>query len=386
MHYQQILVACFSATVAALPSGLNKRQSAGSSGLGGLPDTSGIGIGSIPSSIPTSLLGGLGSLTGILPVPTGLTSGSGSDTSGLGGLLGGSGTNTSGLGGLTGGSGTDTSGLGGLLGGSGTDTSGLGGLTSGSGSDTSGLGGLLGGSGTETSGLGGLLGGSGTDTSGLGGLLGRSSSGTGGLTSRFSVAAGGSITENGLDGACQNVTLIFARGTSELGNMGSIVGPGLSTSVKSATSNHVAVQGVTYAADAAGIASEAIGTSGAGTEAMVKDVKSALSKCPSTQIALSGYSQGAMLVHNTMSSLTSTQAASVKVVVTFGDPFVGEAPKNVPTGAFKSFCASSDPVCLAGASSSPSSGGTASKSTEGHLGYGADVDTAATFIKGKVSV
>ncbi|ROV89368.1 hypothetical protein VPNG_10128 [Cytospora leucostoma] len=344
MHFQQFLVAYFSATVAALPSGLKRRQSAGSSGLGGLPDSIGGGVGSIPSSFPTSLLGGLGSLTGGLPLPTGLASGSGSDASGLGGILGGSG------------------------------------------SDTSGLGGILGGSGSDTSGLGGILGGSGTDTSGLSGLLGASSSGTGGLTSGYSVAASGSITENGLDDACQNVTLIFARGTSELGNMGSIVGPGLSTSVKSATGNHVAVQGVTYAADAAGIATEAIGSSGAGTQAMVKDVQSALSKCPDTQVVLSGYSQGAMLVHNTMSSLTSTQAASVKVVVTFGDPFVGEAPKNVPTGSFKSFCASSDPVCLAGASSSPSSGGTTSKSEAGHLGYGADVDTAATFIKGKVSV
>lgn len=353
MHLQQFLVAYFSATVAALPSGLKNRQSAGSSGLGGLPDTSGGGIGSIPSSIPTSLLGGLGTPTGniFISLPTGLGTGSGTDTTGLGGLTGGSGTDTSGLGGLSGG-----------------------------------LGGLTGGSGTDTSGLGGLTGGSGAATSGLGGLTGGSSTGTGGLTSGFSGAAGGSSTENGLDGACQKVTLIFARGTSEMGNMGSVVGPGLSTSVKSATGDSAAVQGVAYAADAAGITAESMGAGGAGTKAMVKDVQAALSKCPSTQVVLAGYSQGAMLVHNAMASLSSAQAAKVVACVTFGDPFVGAAPKQLPAGAFKSFCASGDSVCMSGVASSPSSGGTASKSASGHLGYGADVDSAAAFIKGKVSV
>lgn len=208
------------------------------------------------------------------------------------------------------------------------------------------------------------------------------------LPTSFSVAAdaGGSSTENGLDGACQKVTLIFARGTSETGNMGTIVGPGLSTDSKSALSNNIAVQGVDYPADSAGISEESSGTGGTGTKAMVNDVQTALNKCPSTQIVLSGYSQGAMLVHNTMSSLSSAQAASVKLAVTFGDPFVGQAIKNLPSGAFKSYCASGDSVCSYGASSSSSSGGTTSASTSGHLGYGADTGTAATFIKGKVTI
>ncbi|KUI53587.1 Cutinase [Cytospora mali] len=310
MQYQQLLIAYLSATAAALPSGLKDRQSSGISGLGGLSGGTGTGTDSIPSSIPTGLLGGLGSGSGSL------------------------------------GSGTGT----------GTDS-------------------------IPSSIPTGLLGGLGSGS--LGSSSSSSSSGLGSLTSSF--VSGGSSTENGLSDACQKVTLIFARGTSELGNMGSIVGPGLSTDLKSALNNNVAVQGVDYAADAAGIAEE-IGSAGPGTKAMIKDVQTALSKCPDTQIVLSGYSQGAMLVHNTMSSLTSTQAASVKVALTFGDPFVGESIKNLPSGSFKSFCATDDSVCLTGASSSPSSGGTTSASTSGHLGYGADTETAATFVKGKVSV
>ncbi|ROW03065.1 hypothetical protein VMCG_05746 [Cytospora schulzeri] len=286
--------------------------------------------------------------TAAAALPSGLKDRQSSGISGLGGL-GGTGTGSSPFSIPTG-----------LLGGGG----GLG-STTGSGS---GLGSLGGGLGSTT--------GSDSGSSGLGGLSG--------LGSLFS-SAGGSSTENGLDSACQKVTLIFARGTSELGNMGSVVGPGLSGDLKTALNNKVAVQGVDYAADAAGIASEAT-AAGPGTKAMVADVQSALSKCPNTQIVLSGYSQGAMLVHNTMSSLSAAQAAKVKVALTFGDPFGGQAPKGIATGAFKTFCASGDSVCDLGIAGSPSSGGTASSSASGHLGYGADTGAAATFVKGKVTV
>lgn len=266
-----------------------------------------------------------------------------------------------------------------------------------------GLGGLLGGTGTGTdliptsipTGLfndpGSLTGsGSGVLPTGLvgnleGGLTGGSGSGIGSVVSDLT-SLGGSSTDDTGDGACQNVTVIFARGTSELGTLGSIVGPGLSKDIKSALNNHVAVEGVDYPADAAGIATEIGGTGGTGTQAMVKDVQTALAKCPDTQVVLSGYSQGAMLVHNTMNVLNGAQASSVKAAITFGDPFVGESINKITSGAFKSFCATGDPVCEAGAAISPSSGGTSSASTASHLGYGADTGAAATFIKSKVTV
>ncbi|OMP82316.1 Cutinase, partial [Diplodia seriata] len=192
---------------------------------------------------------------------------------------------------------------------------------------------------------------------------------------------GGQSTSNGLDEACKAATLIFARGTTETGNMGSVVGPGFASSLKEQLGDgKVAIQGVDYAADAGGIATEITG--GAGTTAMVADVQKAVQKCPDTQIILSGYSQGAMLVHNTMNKLTAAQAKNVKAAVTFGDPFKTQALKNIDASAFKTFCASGDSVCGGGSSS----GSAGSASTSGHLGYGADAGTAAKFVKTKVTV
>lgn len=218
-------------------------------------------------------------------------------------------------------------------------------------------------------------------TSGLSGLL---SGLTGGSSSGSSALGGislGGSTSNGLDEACKAATLIFARGTTEMGNMGSVVGPGFGNALKEQLGqDKVAIQGVDYAADAGGIATEVTG--GAGTQAMVADVQKAIQKCPDTQIILSGYSQGAMLVHNTMSKLSADQAKSIKAAVTFGDPFKTQALKNLPEGSFRTFCASGDAVCGGGSTSGSSS----SASTSGHLGYGSDAGTAAQFVKTKVSV
>lgn len=63
----------------------------------------------------------------------------------------------------------------------------------------------------------------------------------------------GGMSENGVkdNSKCQPLTFIFARGTSELGNMGSVVGPPVAKQLASLTNNKVTVQGVDYPADAA---------------------------------------------------------------------------------------------------------------------------------------
>lgn len=63
----------------------------------------------------------------------------------------------------------------------------------------------------------------------------------------------GGSTENGVtdNKECQPLTFIFARGTSEMGNMGSVVGPPVAKQLASLTSDKVTVQGVDYPADAA---------------------------------------------------------------------------------------------------------------------------------------
>ncbi|KAK7515531.1 cutinase-domain-containing protein [Phyllosticta citriasiana] len=184
-------------------------------------------------------------------------------------------------------------------------------------------------------------------------------------------------------GDCKSFVLLFARGTTEMGTMGSVVGPSLSTKVKSALGeNNVNVEGVNYAADAGGIMTESMGTGGAGTTAMTNQANSWLTKCPDTKLILTGYSQGAMLVHHTTTKLGS-KASKVAAAVTFGDPFKAQKLDGVDPSKFKTYCASGDSVCGLG-SGSGGTGGTASQSASGHLGYGADTTSAANFIKSAV--
>ncbi|KAK7534701.1 cutinase-domain-containing protein [Phyllosticta citribraziliensis] len=185
----------------------------------------------------------------------------------------------------------------------------------------------------------------------------------------------GSSTQNGLtDGtACKKVSLIFARGTSEQGNMGSVVGPPLASHLASAIgSGNLAVQGVEYSASAAGAAS---GGDASGASKMTSLADDVVKKCPDTQVVLGGYSQGAQLVHKAGSSIASSTAAQVKAVVVFGDPLKGQAIKNIDSGIVKTYCHEGDEVCS----------GTF-VITQAHLTYGDDTPDAASFIKGKVTV
>lgn len=98
---------------------------------------------------------------------------------------------------------------------------------------------------------------------------------------------------------------------------------------------------------------------------MTKLAKQALSQCPDTKIALGGYSQGAMVVHNAAKSLGEGQVAAA---VVFGDPL-----KTMPIGSLaddkvKGFCAEGDPVCANGAN------------FMAHISYGGNAEEAAKFI------
>lgn len=96
------------------------------------------------------------------------------------------------------------------------------------------------------------------------------------------------VTRNDLvNGVCAPVTIIFARGTLELGNVGSLAGPPFFNALADIIgSQNLAVQGVDYAATIAGYL-EGGDPEGAATLASL--VNLAVSQCPSTQIVLSGY-------------------------------------------------------------------------------------------------
>lgn len=145
-------------------------------------------------------------------------------------------------------------------------------------------------------------------------------------------------TYNDLSGECKPVTVIFARGTTEPGNVGVLVGPPFFKALKSVVgSSNVAVQGVAYPADIPGFL---VGGSAAGSQTMsvlkcacgflgnspltflirATLVQKAHSKCPSTKIVMSGYSQGGQLVHDAAKLLPAAVQAAVSSVVIFGDP------------------------------------------------------------------
>jgi cutinase len=60
-------------------------------------------------------------------------------------------------------------------------------------------------------------------------------------------------TDNGLSGPCKAYTVIFARGTTETGNVGTVAGPPFFQALASRVgAGNLAVQGVSYPADIPG--------------------------------------------------------------------------------------------------------------------------------------
>ncbi|CAD0101382.1 unnamed protein product [Aureobasidium mustum] len=155
----------------------------------------------------------------------------------------------------------------------------------------------------------------------------------GGIPS-FGGGLGSSTSNDVIDGVCKPVTYIFARGTTEIGNMGSTVGPALQRALESAFgSNNVATQGVTYPANVAGAISGALNPGSAqGARTMASLTQQALSKCPDTKVILAGYSQGAEQVHGALINLQNGQVSRI--------PF-----RNIEAGRTKVYCNLLDGVC-----------------------------------------
>lgn len=103
-----------------------------------------------------------------------------------------------------------------------------------------------------------------------------------GLSKRQSLA----VTENQLS-LCRPVTVIFARGTIELGNVGSLAGPPFFNALGDAIGySNVAIQGVDYPATILGYLE---GGDKGGATKLAALTEQAATECPDTQIVLSGY-------------------------------------------------------------------------------------------------
>ena len=112
---------------------------------------------------------------------------------------------------------------------------------------------------------------------------------------------------------CKPITVIFARGTFELGNVGSFVGPPFFNNLDDLIgADNIAVQGVDYPASLVGYLE---GGDPGGAQTTAHLLNQAATNCPDTQIVLSGYSQGAMEVHLGEAMVTPEVAAQIAAVV-----------------------------------------------------------------------
>lgn len=103
-------------------------------------------------------------------------------------------------------------------------------------------------------------------------------------------AALGSSTQNDVTngGACKAMTILFARGTTEVGNMGTIAGPPFVSAVgQMMGAGNVAVQGIEYPANVPGFLA---GGDAGGSKLMAQMVGQVRAKCPDTALVMAGYS------------------------------------------------------------------------------------------------
>ncbi|PNS15139.1 hypothetical protein CAC42_8140 [Sphaceloma murrayae] len=191
--------------------------------------------------------------------------------------------------------------------------------------------------------------------------------------------ATGSTVNELSNGPCRAVTFIFARGSTEPGNIGSSVGPPTCDGLKSRLgANNVACQGV-GSPYTAGLGDNSLpsGTTQAAITEGARLFNLAATKCPQTKIVGGGYSQGAAVIHGVARTLSTTVQNRVAGLVTYGDTRKAQDRNMIPpfpSSKTLIICNAGDGVCT----------GTLVV-TAAHLAYQGTVGTAVNFLVGKVN-
>jgi cutinase len=210
----------------------------------------------------------------------------------------------------------------------------------------------------------------------------------------------GGMTENELkSGSCKKITLVYARGSTEMGtwyaflyhqhvkyailpradtHQGSSLGPPTCSGLKRKFPGQVACQGVGGAYNA-GLGTNALsgdGTSAAAYGEAEKMFNLAASKCPDTIIVGGGYSQGAAVMVASVRRLPEATKAKMAGVVLYGNTRNrqehGKIP-NFPEDKALTICNASDGVC-----------GGALLVTPGHLTYQTKVPKAVSWLAERI--
>ncbi|KAG9257588.1 cutinase [Emericellopsis atlantica] len=154
--------------------------------------------------------------------------------------------------------------------------------------------------------------------------------------------------QSGSASSCPDAILIFARGSTEPGNMGLSAGPILASALERQIGN-IWIQGVGGPYNA-GLSPNFLpaGTNRASIDEAKRLFQLAHSKCPNTPVVTGGYSQGTAVVGNALTELTGAVQDQVVGAVLFGYTKNlqnrGRIP-NYPTDRTKVYCAFTDAVC-----------------------------------------
>ncbi|OAL48038.1 cutinase [Pyrenochaeta sp. DS3sAY3a] len=156
--------------------------------------------------------------------------------------------------------------------------------------------------------------------------------------------------ESGNSASCPKAIFIFARASTEPGNMGISAGPLVGDALESSYGgSQVWVQGV-GGPYTAGLADNALpaGTTQAAIREAQRLFNLAASKCPSSAIVAGGYSQGTAVMSNAITGLSAAVQNQVKGVVLFGYTKnlqnLGRIP-GFPTSKTRVYCQAGDLVC-----------------------------------------
>ncbi|CAJ0547495.1 Ff.00g042490.m01.CDS01 [Fusarium sp. VM40] len=154
--------------------------------------------------------------------------------------------------------------------------------------------------------------------------------------------------EDGDSSKCPKAILIYARGSTEPGNIGITVGPVLVAAMQLAIPD-IWIQGVggPYTADLlANFLPE--GTNAASINEAKRLFQMSHAKCPDTPVVTAGYSQGAVVVGYALSKLDGATQKQVVGTALFGytkNKQLGGRIPNFPIDRTRVFCLPTDIVC-----------------------------------------